>query len=315
MRDISDKIKTLRTASAQATLKASPGLIEVIRNGTAPKGDPLIVAKIAAIQAAKNASQIIPYCHPLPVDYVGVDFELHEDSIDITVTIKVIYKTGVEMEALTAASVAVLTIYDMLKMFDEEMEITGVKLLKKKGGKSDFKQTIGKQLNTAVIVISDSVSAGTKADLSGQVILEKLKTLSFPSEKTQYKIISDDMDGIIKTFKQLTDDENIDLIISTGGTGLSPRDNTPEAMKDIIERDVPGMAEMMRNYGQERTPYAMLSRGRVGLRGKTLIINLPGSKNGVKESLDALFPAVLHGFKILRGGGHSSEQTEQKSTV
>ncbi len=313
MRDISDKIKTQREASAQATLKASPHLIEVIRNGTAPKGDPLIVAKIAAIQAAKNASQIIPYCHPLPVDYVGVDFELLEDAIKITVTIKVIYKTGVEMEALTAASVAALTIYDMLKMFDEAMEITGVKLLKKKGGKSDFKQTIGKQLNSAVIVISDSVSAGTKDDLSGQLIVEQLKTMNFPSENIQYITISDDLEGIVETFNQLLEDPDHapDLIISTGGTGLSPRDNTPEAMEKIIEKDIPGMAEMMRNYGQERTPYAMLSRGRVGLKGQTLIINLPGSKNGVKESLEALFPAVLHGFKILRGGGHSSEQNQE----
>ncbi len=316
MRDISDKTKNQRIASAKATLNISPQLIAVIREGTAPKGDPLIVAKIAAIQAAKNASQIIPYCHPLPIDYVGVDFELREDAIDIVVTIKVIHKTGVEMEALTAASVAALTIYDMLKMFDEDMEITGVQLLEKKGGKSDFKQTIGKRLNAAVVVISDSVSAGTKSDLSGQLILEQLKSAGVPPERIQYQIISDDLDGIVKTLKHLSDKEGVDLIISTGGTGLSPRDNTPEAMKTVIEKEVPGMAEVMRHYGQERTPYAMLSRGQVGLRGKSLIINLPGSKNGVKESLNALFPAMLHGFKILRGGDgqHASEQKTLQTT-
>src|SRR3990170_1839099 len=113
MRDISNKTSTLRTAIAKATLKVSPQTIQFIRDGKIPKGDPLPVAKVAAIQAAKNTSQIIPYCHPLPVDFVDCRFDLHADSIEITTEVKAIYKTGVEMEALTAASVAALTIYDM----------------------------------------------------------------------------------------------------------------------------------------------------------------------------------------------------------
>lgn len=315
MRDISHKIKTLRTATAMATLKMPPHIIEAVKNDTAPKGNPLPIAKVAAIQSAKDTSRIIPYCHPLPVDYVGVDFDLKDNAIDVTVTIKVIYKTGVEIEAMTAASVAALTLYDMLKMLDDEneMEIAGVKLLSKKGGKSDFKFGIASQLKTAVVVISDSVSAGTKEDTAGKLIVDRLE--NYTVESLEYKIISDDTDGIVETVKTLSDKDNIDLIITTGGTGLSPRDNTPEAMKQIIERDIPGMAEVMRDYGQERTPYAMLSRGQVGLRGKTLIINLPGSSNGVRESLDALFPAVFHGFKILRGGGHHDERSSAKQSA
>ena len=133
LRDISKKISTLRTAVAQATLRVSPGTITMINEGKIPKGDPFPVAKVAAIQAAKNASHLIPYCHPLQVEWVDVEFETFESEIRSILTVKAIYKTGVEMEALTAASVAALTLYDMMKMVDEEMEITSVKLLSKKG--------------------------------------------------------------------------------------------------------------------------------------------------------------------------------------
>ncbi len=305
MRDISDKIKTLRVATAQAILKASPETIMAIREHAIPKGDPLPVAKVAAIQAAKNCSQIIPYCHPMLVEFVGVDIQLHDHFIEVHVTVKAIYKTGVEMEALTGASAAVLTLYDMLKMLDEDMEIGRIRLLSKKGGKSDFKaghDQIRKSLRTAVVVLSDSIAAGRKDDLSGRLIVERLKQEGV--EVVEYQVIPDDAARIQALLVSYADEQQMDLVITTGGTGLSPRDNTPEAMKAVIDREVPGIAEALRDYGQERTPYSMLSRGVAGLRGKTLIINLPGSKNGVKESLEALFPFVLHAFKILRGGGH-----------
>lgn len=311
MRDISDKIKTLRIATAQAVLKASPDTIMAVREHTVPKGDPLSVAKVAAIQAAKNCFQIIPYCHPLPVDFVGVEFSLHDDFIEVQVTVKAIYKTGVEMEAMAAASVAVLTMYDMLKMIDEDMEIGHVRLLSKKGGKSDFKtgnEQVRKNLRVAVVVMSDSIAAGRKEDLSGKLIVDRLRLEGIDVE--EYQIIPDDVQQIQNLLIGYADDKHLDMVITTGGTGLSPRDNTPEAMSKIIEREVPGISEAMRNYGQERTPYSMLSRGMAGVRGKTLIINLPGSKSGVRESMDALFPSVLHSFKILRGGGHPSQQKE-----
>ena len=126
---------------------------------TLPKGSPLAVAKVAAIQAAKNTSTIIPYCHPIPVEFVGVEFHLDEDSIEIECTVRAVYKTGVEMEALTAASVAALTIYDMAKMVDDLMQIESVTLISKKGGKSDFAPDLinrkpgAKQHRAAVMVL------------------------------------------------------------------------------------------------------------------------------------------------------------------
>ncbi len=302
MIDISNKIKTLRTAIAQATLKLSNNTIELVHQNKIPKGDPLSVAKVAAVQAAKNTSQIIPYCHPIPVDYVGVDFEFGDKKIDVTVTVKAIYKTGVEMEALTAASVAVLTLYDMMKMLDDKMEIVWVKLIEKSGGKSDFKTKYDKPLRAAVLVMSDSIATGTKSDLSGQLIVERLKKEGV--EIIDYKIVPDDVEKISQVLIHYSDEEKLDLVMTTGGTGFSPRDCTPEAMQKVIEREIPGIPETTRSYGQERTPFSMLSRAKSGLRGKTLIVNLPGSKKGVADSLNALFPGLLHSFKMMWGGGH-----------
>ncbi len=302
MIDISSKIKTLRTAVAQATLKLKPETIELIHKNKIPKGDPLPVAKVAAIQAAKNTSQIIPYCHPIPVDFVGVEFIIGKDFIEVNVTVKAIYKTGVEMEALTAVSVAVLTIYDMTKMLDETMRISEIKLISKTGGKSDFKTRYDRPIRAAVLVMSDSIFAGKKTDTSGKIIVERLKKESV--EIKDYKIIPDELEIIVTELIRYSDELKLDLVMTTGGTGFSPRDLTPEAMKKVIEREVPGISEAARSFGQERTPYSMLSRASAGLRGNTLIVNLPGSKKGVSESLDALFPGLLHSFKMIAGGGH-----------
>ena len=300
MIDVSHKIKTLRTAIAQAVLKVKPETVALMREGKIPKGNPLEVAKVAAIQAVKNTPSIIPYCHPLPVDFVGVEYTVNEDAIVVDVTVKAIYKTGVEMEALTGASVAALTLYDMMNMLDEEMEILGVKLLKKKGGKSDYKESFTSALRGAALVMSDSIASGAKDDLSGKLIVERMKKEGV--EVVEYKIISDDVDGIVSEICRFADELHCDLIITTGGTGFSPRDNTPEAMRNIIEREIPGIPEAIRAYGQERTPYSMLSRSMSGIRGKSIIVNLPGSKKGVAESLDALFPSIFHAFKMLWGG-------------
>src|SRR5690242_20236649 len=114
MKDISHKISTLRSAIATGSLKISPQTYNRIQTGNLPKGDPLPVARIAAIQAAKQTDRLIPFCHPLPIDAIDIDFTVDEEAIHVLATIKAIYKTGVEMEALTAVSVAVLTLYDML---------------------------------------------------------------------------------------------------------------------------------------------------------------------------------------------------------
>jgi len=302
MRDVSNKYNTLRSAIAEAIVEVSKSSIEAIRSNSVPKGDVFTVAKVAGVLAAKNVSQIIPYCHNIPVDFVDVRFELLENSIRIESEVRTVYRTGVEMEALTAVSVAALTVYDMLKMIDDTVVISKTRLVEKSGGKSDFITELDRGLKAGVLVLSDSISAGKKSDESGKIIVERLKKEGI--DVRHYEILSDDRDQIEKRLIELCDGQKLDLILTTGGTGFSPRDNTPEATLKVIERQIYGIPEAIRAYGQDRTPYSMLSRGVAGIRGSTIIVNLPGSRKGVRESLDMLFPALFHSFKMLWMGGH-----------
>lgn len=301
MRDVSSKYNTLRTAKASAVLNVSSSTIKAIKTGNVPKADPVGVAKVAGIQAAKNTSLIIPYCHQVPLDWVSVEISLNKNSITIQTEVKAIWKTGVEMEALVAASASALTLYDMLKPIDETMEIVSVKLLEKKGGKSQMKLD-GKGLTAAVLVMSDSVSAGKAKDTSGRFLVERLKGLRF--KVRGLRMIPDERLLIQKELKNLADKKKVDLIITTGGTGTGPRDVTPEATLAVIERRLDGVEETLRDYGQDRLPMAMLTRGVVGIRGKTLIVNLPGSRRAVEEGMNVLFPAVLHVFIMMKGRRH-----------
>jgi cyclic pyranopterin phosphate synthase len=302
MVDITHKIITQRTATAQAIVKVgSSATMQAILNKTVPKGDVLEVARTAGLFAVKNTSSSIPDCHPMPIEFTGIEYELLEDSVLIKVTVKAIYRTGVEVEAMHGASIVALTMYDMLKPIDKQVEISTIKLLHKKGGKSDYGVKEDLDLSVAVIVCSDSVSSGKKEDRAGKVISEKVKKLGL--SVSNYSVIPDEVADIQETINKLCSG-NKDLIILTGGTGLSNRDVTPEAIIPMLDRRIPGIEEAIRSYGQDRTPYAMLSRSVVGFKGDTLIMALPGSTAGASESMDAVFPSVLHLFKILNGFNH-----------
>jgi molybdenum cofactor biosynthesis protein MoaC len=303
MVDITNKSNTLRIAKAQAVVKVSKqDTIDAIINDTVPKGNVFAMSKAAGLLGIKKTPDILPDCHPLPIEYAGIEFEIIGLEITILCSIKTIYKTGVEVEAMHGASVVALNMYDMLKPIDKGVEIHHIKLLSKKGGKSDFKDRFKKQLSAAVIVCSDTISAGQKEDKAGKAIINKLEECQISI--FDYTIIPDEK-RIIQDKVRLYENQHIDLIIFTGGTGLSNRDVTPEALEEIIERKIPGIEETIRNYGQDRTPYSMLSRSVAGTINNTLVLALPGSTNGAKESMDAIFPSVLHVFGILKGAKHN----------
>ncbi len=302
MRDISRKFETLRTAVAISSVGLSQETVALIRAGDLPKGDVLTVAKVAAVQAAKDTSRLIPYCHPVAVDYVGVEFEVGQREIKCRVEVKSIGRTGVEMEALTAASVAALTIYDMAKMVDDTLELGPVRLTSKRGGKSDYNPPLEGAPRAAVLTVSDRSASGSRQDVSGKLIAERLEQEGFLIE--DYRVVPDERADIERALLEYADKRKLELVLTTGGTGPGPRDVTPEATRSLLERSAPGIEEAARAHGQLRTVRSMLSRGAAGIRGGTLIVNLPGSPSAVSEYLDCLLPPLKHGLRMIAGDDH-----------
>lgn len=302
MFNVASKPDTYRTARALAVLNIHPDTAKLIGQGKSPKGDIVEAAKIAATSGAKKTSDLLPYCHPIPIDHIVVHVSIKSQAIEVDVEVKSVWKTGVEMEALSGACIGALTIYDMLKSIDDSLYISSVKLVEKSGGMGQFASSVKKEIRAGVIVVSDSVVARKRIDKSGKFIVKTLKERNM--DVVKYKIVPDDSSVLEELLRKYSDDLHLDLILTTGGTGLGPRDVTPEATRKVIEKEINGIAEGSRAYGQRRTPLSMLSRGLAGVRGTSLIINLPGSLRAVSESLDFLFPGIDHTFIMMEGYRH-----------
>jgi molybdenum cofactor biosynthesis protein MoaC len=316
MRDISHKQITLRTADAMGVLFCAPATIDLIRNDRLPKGNLFDVARAAAFLGAKSTPQLLPHCHPVSIDGMDMQFEfldsqVHGELLDASVFTRTgilirgqarsIGRTGIEMEILMGVSVAALEIYDMLKPVDKELEIGHIRLLEKKGGKSDRERYFATPPSCAVLVCSDSTAEGKREDKSGKIIQEMLGLVN--AQVKYYDVVPDEKLRIQEKIQQWVA-EDIQFIFTTGGTGLGPRDNTVSAVREILDRDADGIVEAMRVYGQMRTPMAMMSRAVAGSIAQTLIVTLPGSSDGARESLEAILPAVFHARKMMKGGGH-----------
>lgn len=299
MVDISDKLLTTRTAIAEGKIFMLANTISSIKNDELPKGNVLTAAKIAGIQAAKKTAELIPLCHPLNLLFVDIEFAMQSDSILIRSTVKTKEATGVEMEALTAVAVSALTIYDMCKAVDNTMEIGPIKLIEKKGGKTEYATHY--RPNVGIITISDSVAAGKNEDKSGPILIHGFENAGCTVQ--HHCILPDGSAEIVKTINDWID-EGVKLILTTGGTGLGPRDLTIKTVEPILDSKLHGVEQALHDYGRGKLKTAMLSRLTAGVVRGAIVICLPGNPNAMKDALNVLIPTIFHAFHIMQGEKH-----------
>ncbi len=323
MVDVSAKTETKRTAIARSVVHISASTLELLKAKALPKGDVLTVAQIAGIMAAKRTSEFIPMCHPLALTHTDVRFLVRDEppSVIIEASASTSDRTGVEMEAIIGAQIAAATIYDMVKAVQKDVVIGDTRLILKSGGKSGlFKVeepllfTVdaaplpearplpdaweGDGLACAVITLSDKGYAGEREDKSGPALAALLDSLS--PARVQNFLLPDDPAALRSLVKKLAR-LGWGLIVTTGGTGLSPRDTTPEALIPELDRRLPGFEQVMFAEGLKHTPRAVLSRCLAGTIGTSMIIALPGSSKAAEEDLSALLPILPHALEKLNG--------------
>ncbi|MEX0929658.1 MAG: bifunctional molybdenum cofactor biosynthesis protein MoaC/MoaB [Balneolales bacterium] len=298
MIDISHKRSSLRYAKASGRLFAEAPILEMIKDKKIPKGDVGQMARSAGIQAAKRTSDWIVFCHSLPLDWVDIFMEFEPEAVRFTAEVRTVWKTGVEMEAMTAVSAALLNAYDMLKPLQTDISLGDIRLVEKRGGKSDMTDEFDQPVRVALLTIDTEKKSGRRTDRAAEVIRNFL--VKQPVEIVTEEKLNEEAKEAERHIIRLTDQEQAELIFLCGSTGPTANDITPGLIRNLSDREVPGIGEAMRQYGLQRTPHAMISGQTAGIRNRSLMIAIPGSARGAEESLHALFPGILHIFNILR---------------
>ncbi len=298
MINISHKRNSLRYAKASGKLTSTPDVITKVKNREIPKGDLLEIARSAGIQAGKRTSEWIVFCHSMPIDWIEISYEIQNDAIIFIAEVEAVWKTGVEMEAVTAVMAAMLNAYDMLKPMDAQITMGEIKLLEKRGGKSDMRDSFDPPIRTALVSVDTAKKEGHRVDRSSNVIRKFLENESVEIVTEQQ--LNEEEETVKNYLLNLTDNKTAELIFLCGSTGPASKDVVPKVIREISDREVPGISHAMHQYGLVRTPYAMISDQVAGIRNGVLMVALPGSKKGASECMDALFPGLLHIFKTLR---------------
>lgn len=320
MIDVGNKPVTYRVAVASGEIHVGKEAFTLIRDRTLPKGDVLMLAEVAGIQGAKKAYEMIPLCHPMGLDHVKIITEFNEERSSVTVFCfaSAHAKTGVEMEALAGVNGALLTIWDLTKMVEPNLRMKNIQLLAKLGGKSGLwlnpagvpawvmedvqpaPEPVLSGRNAVVLTMSDRAHKGEYEDKSGAALKEFLTR--YGATIADYRVIPDDTDTIRAAVEKAIKAHAPALIVCTGGTGVSKRDVTPEALTPLFDREVPGVGELLRSDGAQYTPLSWSSRTIAGVIGSTLVITLPGNPAAVKEGMSALLPALIpHLIRIICG--------------
>ncbi len=318
MVDISNKIISYRKACAFGIINVGNKVFDMIKNKEVPKGDPILLAEIAVINAVKNTNSMVLLCHNLNIESVFVNFVLNSFKKEISVYCVVFSnsKTGVEIEALLGVKVALLNIYDLTKKFNPYSYMHSIKLLLKDGGKSGllknntscvpifikkkFKTEMEKNffgVKVSLLTVSDRASNGFYFDLSGNILYNFF--IKNKATIVSNSIIPDSKLLLFNEFRNIIDKFSPNLILTTGGTGLGLRDFTQEVIFQFCDKKISGFGEFLRVNGFKYSEMSWLSDSIAGVYNKTLIVALPGKVSAVNESLFAIKALLFHAVEVI----------------
>jgi molybdenum cofactor biosynthesis protein MoaC len=298
MIDVTDRPPRLRRAVAEARVHARPETLAAVREGRVPKGDVAATTRAAALLGLKRTPDLLPFCHRIPVEHAAVEVTVGEDAVHVTVEVAAVARTGMEVEAMTGAAIAALNVYDMLKPLDSTTAIGEVRVVTKSGGRSDHRPDRDTAPSVGVLVVSDSVAAREAEDSAGAATRTALEEAGLAIGA--FDVVPDEADLIADVVRGWVDELGLELVVAVGGTGAGHRDRTPEAMRTLLDLELPGLGEAIRAHGRERTPHADLSRAVGGVRGGAVLLAVPGSTRGAVEAMEAVLPWVVHLLDVLR---------------
>ena len=297
MFDVSNKDEILHKATSQSIIRVLPETIDNIKNNKLFEANLIESAKISATLAAKKTWEIVPHSHQKTIDYVNVEISLRSELIEIVVEVKGLSKSSLAIESITAASSAAITIFDKLRSLGDSISIESIRLLRESNVVSESKEQRGKKVKAAVLVIGNVETLEEKEDQIKKFTVDKLGDNDF--EVIESKAIEADSNLIESNIKKLCDESNVDFVITCGGIELKSKNIVSEVTAKLLEKNIEGIPEMLRAYGVKRIPSTILYRGVAGIRGKSVIINLSENIGEISESLDLLFPYLLHINKIV----------------
>ena len=256
-------------------------------------------SRASGLIAARRATELLPRTPAAELTQVDIDYEWDGDTLRVTAFVQGFSRGHLGSRALLSVNVCATNIADMLpRQLSVTLEDSAIEM--ERGGLEDLEYAFDPPVRAAVLVVSDAVVSGVKDDRAGETVRRAVDGLEGHGVRlVADEILGDHSEEILETILQWRADE-IDLILTVGGTGLTHTDVTVEVVEPILDREIPGLMEAIRDYGQEQTPVAFMSRGIAGLTNDTLVVTLPGSSSGAKEATEAVFPALLHVFETLR---------------
>lgn len=293
MDDSSSKPEAQQIARAEGKIFFSNGAKEILLEANSPKADVVTAAKVAGIQAAKRASEFIPFHHANTLNWAELDFTSEEDHIRIEATVKAVTRSGLEMEALTAVSVAALTMLDICKDHDQKVNIQDVRLIPRESKKKIL--AVNTPLKVGIVVISDRITAGLGDDSVGQLLQSGFAKAGYHANN--YAVISNDADKLIEKVQEWLE-LNIELVITIGGNGIGPRDITLTSLEPFFDFRMEGLEQTLHTIAQVNNNGFYIDRLAAGKIGKTIVICLPIDEALASDALNVILPNIHQAFEF-----------------